>query len=419
MSPRRQCALVTVVVVATALLAACSDDTSPAPSAPPTATSGPAEALPTPPDVVAPAPLELDGGGWSSTETGMSMVDIHFQGDLAVGVGDRGKPYWKPDRVMVVDARTGKEQWSAKPLERSYGGGLVLYDTFVAVGPEPGDPLVVDLYQRGYGASPRVVGGLDPDDGSLVWTWRAPRPRHGDDLPTRPVGAAAGVVVVAAGPTTALMLDEPLNGSPARTFGLDLRTGRRLWTTPGLLGGAVAGDRVVTFDGGRVTGVLDLATGRVLWRPTREDAALLYGGVADGLLVLWDLAAETSRVLDLDTGAPLLDVPTLVNTGSSSRVSTVPSRFVAWQDGDLLMTYAAGEPAPGSVRVTETGAGVGYVFGDFVMAYVGSGRRILVDRLGHEQDDLGGVAASAVSVVDDRYVVARQGEHDFQVLRRG
>ncbi len=159
-----------------------------------------------------------------------------------------------------------------------------------------------------------VLHALEGSTGTQIWQWR------GDNqIMSAPV-YGEGITVVGTGNGYSAVWDAPrmdqVGTGPSDLDGIDLKTGKGLWSTPlagtGMPMPALVGGRVVHVDGRGVLLALNVRTGAPVWRrifPSESSmtSILLNGGVGyfgGGFPAAVYAFNTLKRNLDLDTPLP-------------------------------------------------------------------------------------------------------------------
>lgn len=249
-----------------------------------------------------------------------------------------------PGRIVAYDAETGEQRWVRAPATGQWFWGVASdRRRVVATEAECSDS-----------GGARRLSSFDARSGELLWSVRSPtgaldRSSEGDDPTARvPVGASGVVVTYGA-------------GDGGGVFGLDARTGRRVWGQRGLLPTAVS--RTLVFARpypDLTTTALRRDDGSVVWSFGPDDGVryVVFGAddryVVMGSTAPWVDAPTTFVVLDGESGAERTRVT--VEGVSERTVQVGDGRFVyaSWNTivardlttGDIAWEYSFGdEPA--------------------------------------------------------------------------
>lgn len=207
--------------------------------------------------------------------------------------------------------------------------------------------------------------------------------------------------------------------SGTRVTALDLRTGRRLWTSAAQVGSALAfgGGKLIAVGDGTVA--LDAATGAVVWGAQSEGGAPLIAGdlviVQDQGLVAYDLATGTRRWRGGDTdgtgGAPAAAGDRIFQSGGCT-VAAADRR-----SGRVLWRRNRGCSGGGSDPVALQGAKVHSSFGPLPLAAAdgkdtpGPQVDIIAGATGFQTESEDGIAA--VDLATGRLLWRRNSDDTF------
>lgn len=207
------------------------------------------------------------------------------------GAADDPRP--TPGRIVAYDAETGDRRWVRDPAAGQWFWGVASdRRRVVATEAECSDS-----------AGARRLSTFDARSGELLWSVRSPtgpldRSSEGENPTARvPVGASGVMVTYGA-------------GDGGGVFGLDARTGRRVWGQRGLLPTAVS--RTLVFARpypDLTTTALRRDDGSVVWSFGPDDGVryVVFGAddryVVMGSTAPWADAPTTFVVLDAESGA--------------------------------------------------------------------------------------------------------------------
>lgn len=273
-------------------------------------TSGPdqPDAAPTPPT---PAPT------LTPLEYGSEAIWSTADGENAVDVRDGVAVYDAIDKLVVADARTGVARWKVLDLKPFPGktdvrwlrpsgdvgsrlvdrdGGLAVLTGYIATGANGEYGLAL----------------LSAADGAVLW--RSPLRTSGQDLhfELTAVDDRIAVVTYQGGGTTAI----------------SIKSGKKLWTSPGRYGVGIAGDVVVTQDrkpgqeGQGKVSALDLSTGAAVWDlDDRYEGAEVVAAGGDAVVVRVLVELKTvGKVLAAGDGHELADLTDVDSCAMDSAV---------------------------------------------------------------------------------------------------
>lgn len=351
---------------------------------------------------------------------------VGTSGGIVVVTGDEKD--LGPHEIAVLDTGNGKVLWKrtdGASLGSDTQGRIDLWQDSgpTIVGSGKAALLVVNYFAER--TDEHGIAALRLADGSLAWSRTLATERSADDN-WFALSGGAGQVLATYASSTSEKDRADVNRSSVFTLGLDPRTGKTRWKREGLYAERVAGDVIVgqsprrkgetdlDYGAGSLQGI-DLRTGRLLWTVPANGASDGPVGALGDYVLFFDPAMHTVFRSAEDGSVLPIDEP-------RAEVFSGDGTLLAWSELDVpdyrLVTLAPGETRAqmGALHLPDGAEYQPRVVQGYILSHPdASGRTTAFDRSGTVVGEA--LPGDVLDITDDQVIVS-EGDSAVVVYRR-